>query len=289
MTAHPIARVSNLTPEHFAARFVHSQTPVVLTGTGLTNPLLDALRQANVVRVTQGRSFQFKRSYSGAHPNFRVSSVAEMFAREPLTFAQFFQQLGHAEPEARARYIFTGDEHYLWRVREGVKSANPDFGDLVEAVQVPRYVPHERVYSVWTWFSGKGVRTWLHYDNNACHNLNLQVHGTKHCTLFPPHTVGELEFFEPGGVVPAFNCSSVDVDSVAGKASIAQLPHYEVTLQQGDVLFIPAHWIHTFSHHGNYNANVNFWWRPNDVEEPLVHQNAVAEREARLAQRHKQA
>lgn len=281
-----LARIANPTPEHFFEQFVRTQTPVVLSETGVTAGLVEALEPRAVVNATAGRIFNFKASASGAHPDFRALAVKDMFAREAFTFAEFFERLSHAAPSERARYIFTGDEHYLWRVRDGVSSRNTDFGALAELVQVPRYVPSERVYSVWAWFSGKGVRTWLHYDNNACHNLNLQVHGSKRCTLLPPETVTKLEFLEPGGAVPAFNCSSVDVDAHEGRALIEALPHFEATLGPGDLLFIPAHWIHAFTHEGEYNANVNFWWQPDVGREPGVHSNAVVERERRLPRRH---
>lgn len=280
-----VARVANPTPEHFVEAFVRTQTPVILTETGVTTGLVEPLTPSAMVNATAGRAFHFKASASGAHPDFRASAIKDMFAREALTFAEFFAHQANAAASERARYIFTGDEHYLWRVRGGEKATNPDFGALADVVKVPRYVPEERVYSVWTWFSSQGVRTWLHYDNNACHNLNLQVHGSKRCTLLPPETVSELEFFEPGGGIPAFNCSRVDVDKPEGRALIERLPHFEAHLEPGDLLFIPAHWIHTFTHEGEYNANVNFWWQPDVACEPGVHDNAVAERERRLPQR----
>ena len=48
-------------------------------------------------------------------------------------------------------------------------------------------------------------------------------------------------------------------------------------LVAGDLLFIPAWWLHTFSHTGDLNANVNFWWKPQ-----LPSWNAVAARQAML-------
>jgi hypothetical protein len=40
------------------------------------------------------------------------------------------------------------------------------------------------------------------------------------------------------------------------------LPRFEVELHAGDVLFIPAWWWHTFQHVGDFNANLNVWWKP---------------------------
>ena len=37
---------------------------------------------------------------------------------------------------------------------------------------------------------------------------------------------------------------------------------YEAALEPGDLLFIPACWFHSFRHLGHFNANVNYWWKP---------------------------
>ena len=116
--------------------------------------------------------------------------------------------------------------------------------------------------------SGRGVRTWLHYDNNGCHNLNAQITGEKRCALYAPELVGRLRLFRLGGSNPAHNCSQIDVE----QGELADVPCLEATLHAGDLLFIPAWWLHTFLHLGELNTNVNFWWKP---EHPLA--NPVAQ------------
>lgn len=277
-----VQRVKAPTPEVFLREFVNTRTPVVLSETATVASFAQIWDLPSVVALLGDREFAFKSSSSNAHPNFRAASLGEMFARKQMSFRQFSDFLEHAPPDQRSKYIFSGDEHFVARQREGEWIVNPQLAALWDGIVVPPYVPRARVYSVWSWFSSAGVRTWLHYDNNGCHNLNVQLHGEKTCTLLPPETLDQLDFFEPGQPVPAYNCSRIDAESTSAQSRLADLPRFEATIQAGDLLFIPAHWIHTFAHRGVYNANVNFWWKPDPNEYPFVDDNPVARREAHL-------
>jgi len=146
-------------------------------------------------------------------------------------------------------------------------------------VEIPPFFARERLHTVWGWFSGPGVRTWLHYDNNGCHNLNAQLTGHKRCALYPPSELAKLHPFLLGGDNPAHNCSAVDVDAPQPEfaADLAAAEVWRSEVHSGDLLFIPAWWFHTFEHTGELNSNVNFWWRP---ERPR--HNAVAARQSLL-------
>jgi lysine-specific demethylase 8 len=122
---------------------------------------------------------------------------------------------------------------------------------------MPAQVPPERLYTVWAWLGGPGARTWLHYDNNGCHNLNAQLTGEKTCVLFAPEHLARLKPFPPEGANPAHNCSQLDIDEVP-----ADIPRITARLEAGDLLFIPALWLHAFHHLGELNTNVNWWWKP---------------------------
>jgi Cupin-like domain len=282
MSVLPVARVQNLTPELFWREFVDTHTPVVLCKTSVAEQFPARWDADSVAAALGEQQFHFKRSTTNAHPNFCAATSSEMFARESLTFRQFFERILRGPGAERSRYIFTGDEHFVARMRDDTWSVNPALEPLWNATVVPPFVPRQQLYSVWSWFSGRGVRTWLHYDNNGCHNLNVQLHGQKRCTLFPPGTVGALDFFRPGDAIPAYNCSRVDVDDPANARLLESVPRFEATLHSGDLLFIPAHWLHTFWHEGDYNANVNFWWKPLAHEHPEVDNNDVARRESQF-------
>jgi len=141
---------------------------------------------------------------------------------------------------------------------------NPKLEVLRADFEWPALFPERALYTVWFWISGAGVRSWLHYDTNGCHNLNAQVRGSKRAWLFPPEELGRLYPFELGGPVPAHNCARVDIEA----PDLERFPEFErarcleAELGAGDLLFLPVDWIHSFLHTGAFNVNLNFWWHP---------------------------
>lgn len=206
----------------------------------------------------------YKVSTSNAHPDFRQSEGARMFAREHAPFSEFLRSITTGPEAERAHHLFTGDEQFLMRRRADVTSIDPGLEPLLADIEVPAAVPESRLQTVWAWFSGPGVRTWLHYDNNGCHNLNAQVTGQKRCALYPPEELARLHPFLLGGSNPAHNCSVIDVERPSAElaAGLAGARSWQAELSAGDLLFIPAWWWHTFLHLAPFNSNVNFWWKP---------------------------
>lgn len=274
-----VERVSAIDAESFRARFEHLDTPVVLAGAAGDWPALRTFQLPNLRQTLGHIRSQFKVSSSNAHPDFRQQTLAEMFARRAATFDEFFDAITQGPREERCRWLFTGDEQFLLQRRQGVTKVHVPFQPLLAATILPELIPDDRLYTVWVWFSGAGVRTWLHYDNNGCHNLNAQITGSKQCLLIPPSEQGRLAPFALGGQNPAYNCSQIDVE----RPDLERFPDYAgveahlASLTAGDILFIPAFWFHTFLHQGEFNSNVNFWWKP---ERPSW--NAVARRQVLL-------
>ncbi|MDB4954736.1 MAG: hypothetical protein JWO36_2305 [Myxococcales bacterium] len=207
----------------------------------------------------------FKLSANGKHPNFHAPTLAEAFARGRGTVREFLALITGGPREERARYLFTGDEQFLVKRRNGITETSPHLAALLEDLEVPAQISPDRLYTIWAWFSGPGVRTWTHYDNNACHNLNAQITGTKTCLLFEPRQLARLAPFPLGGANPAYNCSQLDADTLP-----PEIPRITTRLEPGDLLFIPAWWLHAFHHLGDFNSNVNWWWKPAvPVENPV--------------------
>jgi Cupin-like domain len=268
-----VPRVGRLSRERFLADYVAVGKPVVITDLLSSWPALDKWTAPYIAELLGERVFQFKSSTSEAHPDFRRPTLREMFAREAMTFADFVRLVTQGEAAERARWLFSGDEHFLWRKRDGVAALNPELAPLWPDVCIPDLLQDSELYSVWAWFSGAGVRTWLHYDNNGCHNLNAQLRGHKRAWLFAPEELDKLALFPLDGPNPANNCSQIDFD----RPDYVRHPEFEraqaqaAELQMGDVLFIPANWLHSFSHHGDWNANVNFWWKPEvELDDPVA-------------------
>jgi lysine-specific demethylase 8 len=197
-----------------------------------------------------------KVSTTHQHPDFHQSTLRAMFATEALTFAELLARFEGPDP---ARWLFTGDELPLLQRRDGHTRIDPDLAPLLDDAPILSLAPADRLYTVWAWFSGRGARTWLHYDNNGCHNLNAQLTGAKEVTLFSPDELPRMRPFPVGGDNPAVNCCSVDVER---PGELGGATAWTARLEAGDLLFIPAWWFHTVRHLGSFNSNLNVWWKP---------------------------
>lgn len=275
-----IERIAPPSPADFSTRFVQRELPVVLAGGAAGWRATATWSAATLAARLQEVPIAYKQSPSHRHPDFHQTDLARTFARGQSTFGELMDAITTGPRAERARRLFTGDEQFLMRRRDGAIAINPDLKPLLDDVEIPRFLPEDRLYTVWAWFSGPGVRTWLHYDNNGCHNLNAQLTGGKRCLLFPPSELERLHLFPPGGPNPAHNCSQIDVDA----PDLERFPDFaaagalEATIEAGDLLFIPAWWLHAFVHLGDFNSNVNFWWKPTEALAP----NPVATRQAAL-------
>ncbi len=254
--------------------FEKADEPVVIVG-GARGAALDQWTPDYLRERFGDVSIRYKVSATDQHPNFHADSLKESFATQAGTFGEFLTAITTGPREARSHALFTGDEQFLIRRRDGVTTEHPELKALLDDVVQPGLFTPEQLHTVWAWFSGPGVRTWLHYDNNGCHNVNLQLVGDKTCHLYAPDMLDELLPFEPGGRNPALNCSAIDFDKPP--PVFDDLVVLEAKLRAGDALFIPAWWWHTFRHHGDFNANINYWWKPETERD-----NPTSRRQAKL-------
>jgi Cupin-like domain len=234
--------------------YERADTPAVIAG-GARDWLATQWTPASLKQRLGDVELAFKYSPTGMHPNFHAKALSEMFATKRARFADFLDAITTGPAEERRKSLFTGDERYLLRRRDGVTSIDEALAPLLDDVVIPEPA-RDGLYTVWAWFSGAGVRTWAHYDNNGCHNLNAQLTGSKRCLLWAPDQLAKLAPFPLGGGNPAHNCSSLDFE--AG----IDAEHLAAELDAGDLLFIPAWWFHAFVHTGELNSNINFWWKP---------------------------
>ncbi len=275
-----VRRVEGLLPRDFVETYEPVDEPIVIAGAVLDWPAV-ALWSPDYLKKRLGSiSLPSKLSSTHQHPNFHARTLAEAFARDTTTLSELVDAVTTGPREERARRLFTGDERFVLRQRDGTVTLDPELSVLYRNVELPSFIARERLYTVWAWLSGPGVRTWLHYDNNGCHNLNAQITGRKQCLLFSPEQIECLYPFAPGGPNPATNCSAIDVEA----PDFDRFPLFRdaralvATLEPGDLLFIPAWWSHSFVHLGEFNTNMNFWWLPT-----MPVDSAVARREAAMA------
>lgn len=191
------------------------------------------------------------------HPDLRSSFGSR---RAQLSFAEYVDLVWSGD-EAACRRLVIGDSTPL--LDDGAPS--PAFGALLDDVIIPPCFERDALRVVGFWLSAMGVRSWLHYDRNGLHNLNAQVKGQKSVWMYAPTDAARLYPFLYTGEAPRFTqYSRVDVEA----PDLERFPAFQGAtrfagiLEEGDVLFIPAFWFHSFKHLGRVNINVNFWWRP---------------------------
>lgn len=90
-------------------------------------------------------------------------------------------------------------------------------------------------------------------------NVLCQIYGTKKLLLFPPHTIQHLSF--PAGASSS-TLDIFDTESAATSHALSQAtPRYEAKLDAGDVLFVPALWLHAAAPTSGISVAVNVFFR----------------------------
>lgn len=110
-----------------------------------------------------------------------------------------------------------------------------------------------------------------HYD--YFQNFYHQIHGRKRFLIFPPELHVELDLYP--ALHPAHRSAQVTLEplphsSIKRSASLLQtsppLEALEVTLEPGDVLFIPALWFHQVETLDPLTLSVNVWSEHAEVD-----------------------
>lgn len=86
-------------------------------------------------------------------------------------------------------------------------------------------------------------------------NVYAQIVGHKRMILFPPSDVTHLSF------APGASSSSLDVFSELDSPSLAVTRPHEAVLKPGDVLLLPALWLHTAAPTSDMSVAVNIFFR----------------------------
>ncbi|KAK2927506.1 JmjC domain [Fusarium oxysporum f. sp. vasinfectum] len=155
-----------------------------------------------------------------------------------------------------------GEAVYLRALSEAKPTESPanlqdDFPTLADDFQLPEELSliKDRMFSSVLRISGR-AKMWLHYDVMA--NVYTQIQGSKRMVLMPPTDVNNLAF------APGASSSSLDVLSALDKQEFVSTNPYEAILNPGDLLFIPAMWLHTASPTTDLSVAVNVFFRDLD-------------------------
>lgn len=276
-----INRVKNISAENFS-ELARLYEPLIIENAFEDWKALTRWSPAYLHRSLGNLQVKFKQSETHVHPNMgahsklkkptsiwsylfksmRQNSSNEVASFKSTSFGEYLDLIG--DPVKGPHYYLTGDELLIF---DGQWS--PDLEVLRDDFSVPSYFEEKSMNSAGLWFSAKGVRSHLHFDGGGSHNLNAQITGKKYVQMYSPFQMSCLYpyYCTYLSKKAPYNCSEIDVENfdINKFPRFEDAKRYEGEIGEGDMLFIPAYWYHSFKHLGAFNSNINFWWIPDSI------------------------
>ena len=138
-----------------------------------------------------------------------------------------------------------------------------NFPELKSEVRFDSLLPQEKLALQWLWYGPKGNTTGLHYDSND--NFFMQLYGQKRWVMSEPNSTLNLHPRSSLSNRPAisdFNPLIPDFDKFP-KAQ--RVKFYDLTMNPGTVLFIPAFWWHQVESCSTV-ISVNIWCKTSMIK-----------------------
>lgn len=243
---------STLTPELFHGKYRSKSQPVVITGAfeGVADWTLDVLEEKlgsgeYGVRV-YGKDYRKK-------PKREWKKYSEF---KPYSVPDYLGLLRDRTAHEQSMYMA--------QVAFGTTALAATIRDRVQ--QLEQKCDMETIHPLMDlnlWLGPAGHTEPLHFDTGD--GTLMQLHGSKHVTLFPPSQTANLYPFPFYREIPPW-FSQVDTE----KPDPAVFPNYpealkhkvEVVIDEGEILFIPVSWWHEVTALGSdYVCSVNRFWK----------------------------
>nr|XP_033338329.1 HSPB1-associated protein 1 isoform X1 [Megalopta genalis] len=167
-----------------------------------------------------------------------------------MTLSEFVKSIEFKEDEKKWYYF---DYKYMneWFM---------DNPEIIESVNWKRFGFKKTGNDTTLWIGSKGAHTNCHQDSYGC-NLVAQIHGRKQWLLFPPSSTCALHAtripYEESTVYSKFNFFCPTEEDETNILKVKDKPKL-VTLEPGDVLFVPAGWWH-YVESLEFSTSVNIW------------------------------
>jgi lysine-specific demethylase 8 len=249
-----VERASELTPRRYYEEYVRGETPVVITG---------LLEQWPALKKWGPGYF---RERHGTHPvtvEVQGRKDPRQFFPErkeiPLTLAEFIDRLPVEQPK-----------HYLQK--SNLLLELPELRQDARLEDIQAYQVTAPPYPAWLaksfrlvplfWFGTQGTFSTLHYDPS--NNLFAQVMGRKQFYLYAPGDGPRLyardhELCTSGLCLGTFSPVEVEHPDLERHPDFTRAKRYQVTLEPGDVLYIPAGWWH-YVKGMEVGISISNWW-----------------------------
>ncbi|KOC59688.1 HSPB1-associated protein 1 [Habropoda laboriosa] len=181
-----------------------------------------------------------------------------------MTLSEFIQHIDQHENDKKWYYF---DYKYM---QEWFKNKL----EIINSVNWKRFGIDKTGNDSTVWIGSKGAHTNCHQDSYGC-NLVAQIHGRKQWILFPPSSSNFLQPtrvpYEESTIYSKYNFFCPTKEDEANVLKIQDKPKI-VTLEPGDVLFVPPGWWH-YVESLDFTVSVNIWL-------PIVRDNVSRVKEA---------
>ena len=222
-----IERRAGLSSEEFLERYYAANRPVILTGEMADWPALARWTPQYLKAKVGARPVEYQ-AERGRDPHFEMYKDAH---RREAPFASFIDEI--LQPDA-------GNEAYLTaynseRNSQALSVLHEDLKFLDKYLDRNAANPFGMM-----WIGPAGTVTSLHHD--LTNNLIAQFVGRKRVKLLPSAEVGKLyNHHHVFSEVPDLEDSAIDL---ARYPRLAEVRIYDVTLNPGEILFMPIGWWH---------------------------------------------
>ncbi|XP_076762432.1 HSPB1 associated protein 1 isoform X2 [Xylocopa sonorina] len=167
-----------------------------------------------------------------------------------MTLSEFIESADHHESDKKWYYF---DYKYM---QEWFK----DKPEILNSVNWKRFGIDKTGDDSTLWIGSKGAHTNCHQDSYGC-NLIAQIKGRKQWLLFHPDSTNFLQPtripYEESTVYSKYNFFSPTKEDEINILKIKETPKL-VTLEPGDVLFVPPQWWH-YVESLDFSVSVNIW------------------------------
>ena len=248
---------------------IKQQTPCVYKQGPLFS--FQALFNEAWLRDHAGQSMvSFRRSPTGKFVDTSdgLFNIATGLSSKRISLREFLDQ-------QHSRTMLSGTDTYVYTKGAVVEEWSALWEHAKEVVHEHGHehalIPEAMLSTVGFWMSRDDIQSMTHYDDSLANNLNFQIKGKKEILMFPPHDWKHLKTFKAMSMQPFSFFDGIKQGRMTTVRQQRCQPQ-RVSLNEGDVLFIPSTWFHFVEHVDRLNINLTFWFKTglstNEIEKP---------------------
>ena len=231
-----------------------SRKPFVVRGAMKDWPLVKAAQKSNssardyILEFYEGRPCNVFRGHpdAGTHVTY-TNDMRLNFESSFEDLSKIFDDIGESENATPQPMIYSGSIEARKNL-PGIAEENP-FTQL----------PIEARYSLWM-----GTKTRIPAHSDYTDNFACVAAGRRHFIIFPPEQyenlyLGPMHNTPAGRQISMVDFAEPDLEKFP-RFRLALENAFQVTLDPGDLIFIPSMWWHQIEGLDRFNVLVNYWW-----------------------------